>query len=165
MLVFKLKADHRNIPLSKRDFNNAVKGTHKDLGRYWHGALRPKHFTAAGAREYGYAPREGEKSKPGPRGFGSSYTGKKLKKWGHTKPLVWSGESKRRTQKLNLRPTSKRITIKMNAPALNFQAGKRTDLNMRRELETISDRETVGGISRMYQRLLDRHLARANRNR
>jgi hypothetical protein len=160
MLIYKLKADPKRIPLPKRAFNNAVKGAHEDMGRFWHGAIRPKHFTSAGAREYGYAPRDGERDHVGVRGFARSYTGIKLRRRGHTRPLVWSGDSMRQSGRLDVRATNKRVRVVMNVPTLNFSPKGRPDMNMRAELTEISDSDFAKMV-RVFQRSLDRRLARA----
>lgn len=52
-------------------------------GEYWHREILPRHFTHAGAAEYGYKPRH------------FKYTRYKLKRYGHTYPLVFRGDMKR----------------------------------------------------------------------
>jgi len=46
---------------------------------WWHVRVRPKHFTAAGARQYGYSPR------------GEKYTKFKSRKYKHSRPMVLTG--------------------------------------------------------------------------
>jgi hypothetical protein len=113
-------------------------------GRYWDQTFREKHFTSAGATEYGYTPREGERGNPSSKGFRRSYTGRKLRKFGHTRPLEYTGESRRRTRSPRIVATAKRgealVRIKMDSPGLNRRySGSR--INMRQEMTTVSTRE------------------------
>jgi hypothetical protein len=80
----------RDDDFTQRQWNNVKRAAWEDCGMFWLKDIRPKHFTVAGAREYGYTPRSGE----GQSGklFWRSYTGRKQKSKGHTRPLVWSGE-------------------------------------------------------------------------
>jgi len=167
MLIFKLHADAKKIPLTKRELNNAIKGANADMGLFWLGMIRPKHFTKAGAREYRYAPRQTYKpqkkgSKRDP--FRASYTGRKLKEKGHTRPLVWSGESELRSRQGRVDATSKRMRVVMNVPALNFSPKGHRDLDMLAELTEVSDAD-FAKMLRVFQRSLDQRVARASRQR
>ena len=48
--------------IAKRELNNILRGAWFKVGQFWHRRFRPKHFTHRGATEYGYAPRQGERS-------------------------------------------------------------------------------------------------------
>jgi hypothetical protein len=54
VLVLKRPAD-----VLVKDFRRAVKRGIEGAGVYWFQRMLPKHFTVAGAQEYGYAPRRG----------------------------------------------------------------------------------------------------------
>jgi len=164
MLKFKLHADHKSIPLTKREMNNAIKGANDDMGLFWLGMIRPKHFTKAGATEYGYAPRDGERGQGGKYGFKKTYTGRKLREKGHTRPLVWSGDSMRKSAQGRVQPTFKRMKVIMNVPTLNFSPVNRSDMNMRAELTEVSERD-FRQMLRVFQRSLDRRVRRASRQR
>lgn len=126
-------------PLKKRDFNKMKRKTFLRMGRQWHSEMRPKHFTHGGAREYGYRPRKGQSGNTHRKGFAQSYTGIKLRLVGHTRPLEFSGEGKRLSQIRNIRVTSKRVQIILPRK-FNFR-NPHSDINMREELTTISQRE------------------------
>lgn len=85
---------------------------HERAARYWHRVFMPKHFTVAGAREYGYQPRSGElgpggvpmeppripskraSSSGAPRMIANpKYAWRKRRQKGHGRPNVWSGRS------------------------------------------------------------------------
>lgn len=111
------------------------------LGEYWHRELLPKHFTNQGAKEYGYAPRKGEKGNKGGKGFRKSYTGRKLKRFGHTRPLVFTGELQRMSRFRNIKATSKGVKVTLpQARKANLRHPK-SNVNMADELTRFSDRD------------------------
>lgn len=52
-------------------------------------------FTAAWGREAGYSPRSGQNMQRGTKWFNNTYFGRKIRKFGHADPFVWSGETRR----------------------------------------------------------------------
>jgi hypothetical protein len=116
------------------------------IGKYWHENFRRKHFTEAGAAEYGYTPRRGEQAGLGGK-FWQTYTGRKLRKHGHKMPLVWTGRSKMATEVQDVRSTRNGARVVLHAPALNFR-NKHSNVNMRLEMTTISEAEarTLGEV-------------------
>lgn len=113
--------------IAKRELNNINKGTMQDVGEYWHNHFREKHFTTAGAREYGYAPRA--------RGYMIA----KAKKKGHQLPLVWTGVSRLRSMFPRIVATASKanakVRIVLNMPQLNRIP------RLREEMERVSQRE------------------------
>ena len=142
--------------MGKREWNNLVREMFHHLGIIWHKDFRAKHFTRRGASEYGYAPRSGERGNIPPQGFHRSYTGQKLKRFGHTRPLVFTGESERATRQRDIRATatSKRakVRVHLHAPKLNFRNPK-SKTNPGEEVRTISRKEaralTRGGAKNL----------------
>lgn len=136
--------------ISKANMNRKIKAAWLVAGTWWHKEMRPKHFTKRGAREYGYVPRYGE---PGSgRRFRGSYTGRKLRRFGHTNPLVFTGLSRDLTRVRDVRNTAKGVRVVMNAPTLNRRPrGGR--INMRDEMTRISIAERNQLI-----RLMDRKI-------
>jgi len=124
--------------------NSLMRSCWYNLGTMWVREFRPKHFTEAGAREYGYAPRVGERGRMSRKAFGKTYTGYKLRKFGHVNPLEYTGESEERTKAANIIAVATKerggVTIKMNAPALNFRR-KGSPIDMRREMTELSENE------------------------
>ena len=94
------------------------------MGEHWHREMRAKHFTHRGASEYGYDKRQGEGRSPGDKGFLRTYTGRKLRRFGHTYPLVWSGASRTLSAIRDVRATRDGSRVVMNTPTLNFRKGK-----------------------------------------
>lgn len=116
----------------------ANKAAFLEIGELWHKVMRPKHFTEEGARKYGYQKRKGEGESG--RAFWRSYTGRKMRKFGHTRPLEWSGLSKTLTAMRDVRATSTGARVVMRANALNFRNPHST-INMRDELTRITPDE------------------------
>jgi len=79
--------------LGKRHINNAMRRTLYAVGVRWVRRYLKLHFGNRATRRYGYAPRSGEAGSGRP--FRGSYTQRKLKSQGHTRPLEHSGEGKR----------------------------------------------------------------------
>jgi hypothetical protein len=124
--------------------NSLMRSCWYNIGTMWVREFRPKHFTEAGAHEYGYAPRVGESGRMSRKAFDKTYTGYKLRHYGHVDPLKYSGKSETATKAatINAIATKDRsgVTIKMNAPALNFRR-KGSPINMRREMTELSENE------------------------
>jgi hypothetical protein len=148
--------------LLKKLWNKLAKACWSEVAIHWHKEMRPKHFTHAGAREYGYDKRQGEggigrhddwralgagasfTDRMGRRAFYRTYTGRKLQRFGHTYPLVWSGASRTLTGMRNISATKSGSRVTMNAPTLNFRKGKTgTGKTMREEMTTVSSGERV----------------------
>jgi hypothetical protein len=140
MLVIKLRSEGAVPKVAKRTLNKSYKAAFQSAGLHWHRRYSRKHFTAAGAREYGYSPRQGERMGRGTKRFRKSYTGRKLRLFGHVLPLVWSGASRLLARIRDARSTSKGVRVLIHARTLNRprKGGKKS---MREEMTTISDRE------------------------
>ena len=116
---------------------------------YHHQKHIPKHFTAAGAEEYKYMARKGDKMPRGTKRFNRSYVGRKLKKYGHTRPLEFSGTSKRLTRVRDVRVTSKRGRLIL-PPGFNRKHPK-SRIRMRDEITAVPTSEEA-----VLTRLADR---------
>ena len=125
--------------LVKREWNKVKRAGFEAMARSWHQKLRPKHFTKAGAREYRYSPRDGEPGTKGARHFSQSYTGRKLRIFGHTLPLVYTGQSRRLSQLRVITATSKGSKVRIKAPTLNRPRPR--GKSMREEMTTVSRAE------------------------
>jgi hypothetical protein len=124
-----------------------------ELGEAWRDRYRPLHFQNAAMSRYSYTPRQGERGRTG-RSFARSYTGRKLRTKGHTRPLVWSGESEQITRTPNIEATAKRgtarVSVKMRAYTLNFRYPG-SPIDMRAELTTVipqESQELAAGLSK-----------------
>ena len=111
----------------------------------WHAKFRPKHFTKAGAKEYGYQPRAGEGLSG--KAYWRSYTGRKQRRLGQANPMVYSGKSRERTERKMFRAVSRgaksACQIRIGAPTLSYrrQVGKKQTPDMDKEMTTVTDRE------------------------
>lgn len=126
--------------MKRADEHRAQKETYEEMGLYWVDEHLPKHFTHAGAREYHYTERESFES--GIRSFNRSYQGQKLRKFGHTLPLMKTGAGMRRLRVRDVRPTKDGATVVLNAPVFNL-SNKYSRVDMRAELTAISDRDEL----------------------
>ena len=143
--------------LLKRELNKCHRDAMAWAGRYWDQQYREGHFANAATRKYGYTPRQGEPGRP-VRNFARSYTGKKLRLHGHTRPLEFTGESRRRTRNPRIVATAKKgeakVRVVMNSPGLNRRyAG--SPINMRDEATRVipSEGQAIGQqISKVAQK-------------
>lgn len=97
-----------------RDLNEILKGGYQQVGEMWHREMRPTRFTKRGARELNFPKRQGEQGGAQAKGgFQKSYTGRKLREKGHTKPNVWSGASELLSKARTVRATSKGVRVSL----------------------------------------------------
>ena len=121
------------------------------IGRWWHRVARPRHFNRGAFQRYGYTPRK--------RG----YIRRKKRKVGHARPLFLSGETWRNTAHHNVRATRKSVTVTYpTARTLNYKS-RGSQVNMRKEFETISASEEQHMTDLMFNSL-ERKLETAARN-
>src|SRR5687768_3579577 len=91
--------------------NRAVKEALTATAKEWHQKYYTLHFTKSGAVRYGYYKRKGEGQTPGSKPFKRSYTGRKLKEFGHTDPLKYSGETYQLGKVAKIKSTSKQSRV------------------------------------------------------
>jgi hypothetical protein len=115
--------------LMQRELNTINRETVRMMGQFWHQKYFAKHFTHAGATEYGYTPRN------------KFYELKKLKVHGHTYPLKYSGRGQQDASHPRIVATATRheakVHVIMHAPVFNFR-NPHSRINMRVELTTVS---------------------------
>jgi len=114
------------------------------VGTHWHRYILPKHFTHRGATEYRYAKRS------------DKYTTRKFQKFGHTYPLVWSGNLKRMAMGMrDVRATSKGVRIVLRVPPYIYQfRGDDRGVYPAQELRAVS-----GADAREIERTLNIHIS------
>jgi hypothetical protein len=146
---------------AQRTWNQMIREVWITRGELWHAEFRPKHFTKAGAREYGYHPRAGE---PGNtrKNFWRSYTGRKQRVMHHTRPLIWSGESMNLTRirvvQVQATKTKSRCEVVLRSPGFN-RRNPHSDIDMREEVTHVSDAESRE-IMQGFDAEMDARLAR-----
>ena len=123
--------------MGRREFNEYfMTPAMAEAGHHWAQKIVPKHFTYAAKSEYNYLPRRGESGSG--RGFKNSYTAKKLAKFGHTLPLVYSGELRESTRVYRVRATSKSVTVTLpDARKANWRHPN-SKIDMAAELSAVS---------------------------
>lgn len=122
--------------LKKGAFNAVLKVALREVAEYWAMKVLKKHFTPAGAREYGYRERS------------HKYLTRKRRKFGHADPLVLQGRLKRellRRSGFRISGTSKSVTITLRT------GGQLRSKDAGQELTTVSVRDRVD----LTQRLAD----------
>ena len=152
MILLKMKssegADFQN--LTKRLQGQFIKQGMSEAGKLWHVDIRPKHFTNRGATEYGYRPRQGERGSGGK--FNSSYTARKLRKFGHTRPLEYTGETKRMSRIVRVVNTSKSVKLRYSLRKLDFVQGARDEFSRFSEAD---EQLIVNTVDKSIQKQLD----------
>ncbi len=158
MLYFTLKETGPTPGILKRALPRLNKAAWKAAGIFWHTEFRPLHFLRSATRRYGYLPRSGSRLPRGSKGFRRSYSGRKLRKYHHMKPLVFSGQSRDLTKIRNIKATSKGVRVSMNAPALNARP-KDGRIRMHKELRKVipAEREAIAEVlAKEFERQADR---------
>ncbi len=109
---------------------------------YWHRFILKKHFTHSGAREYNYDERQGSRGGEDGRTFNQTYTGQKLKKWGHTNPLQLSGKMKQQAMTvMDSRPKGTGGDLVLHVPPYIYYKPYASSPTMPKELTAISQRD------------------------
>lgn len=140
-------------------YRAARKAAWHEAGTLFHVTMRDNRFTSAHGRKAGYAPRRGESAGLTPGEFWRSYTGQKLKKWRHTRPLEWSGETRRRVRACAISTTSKGCRVAYSgASKLNFRP-RGGNINMADEFRRLIPDE-IQRLAARYDRALDAALRR-----
>jgi hypothetical protein len=71
----------------------------------FHTVYRDRRFTNEHALEAGYGRRKGELLARGTKAFQRSYTGRKLRMFGHTRPLEFTGETRNKMRAASISST------------------------------------------------------------
>lgn len=145
----------------KRAFNAASKLAWHDVGVYFHEHLREKRFTEEHARAVGYTRRRGELLPRGTKAFRNSYTGRKLQRFGHTRPLELTGDTRRAMRTATLAATGNGVKVRYpGAQAFNFRNPK-SQVRMNEEFRRLTHEETML-LGDVYDRRLDEYLKAAD---
>ena len=131
----------------KRVYNASSKASWEDAGTYFHSEMSDDRFTHRHATLAGFAART------------KAYTSRKLKKFGHTNPLEYSGRSRRLSRTANITSTSKGASVRYpGLNTLNFRNPKaRVPINMADEFRRVTTQE-ADQLASVYDRSLDRSL-------
>lgn len=112
------------------------------IGTHWHRLYMAEHFKNSAMTRYPgvYKPRKGERGNEHPKGFKYSYTGRKLRRFGHTLPLVFSGQSRRLAGIRDVRSTSNGGRVVIHARTFN-RKNPDSKINMREEATVVNAAE------------------------
>lgn len=132
--------------LSKRDLNKILRHEFHKAGDHWMRHYRKRHFTRGAFQRYS----EVYKSR------GRSYAKRKERAKKHSRPLVFTGETERRSRAGTVRSTRNGFTITIPAPALNLKS-RGQKVNMRAEMEFINKQE-ANTMGQMIARGLERQI-------
>ena len=148
------------VNLTQREWNTITREAWYTVGDKFHKTFVKKHFTKAGAREYGYTPRKGEEFGRKTKARRKSYIGKKKADYGHELPLVFTGHTRDAARRANIKAYAMRkgsgVRVIMNLPTLNFRP-KGGKIDMRDEMLRISDRERAW-VAALLGNLLDKKI-------
>ena len=137
----------------RRAINDVLREAMMAAGQHWGRHFLMKHFTRAGAREYGYEPRKGERARPGGKRFGR-IAGPAEKRAGEILPLVYTGDLKRAATfyKVTAGATRNRIYATVTLP--NAQGFNRLDPKYRGDISKVSDAEWKVLVDLINQRTI-----------
>ncbi len=139
----------------RRIFGHLQKAAWQVTAEAFHEHYRDLRFTEAHGKAAGYSPRKGEGTSG--KTFWRSYAGRKRKKFGHSRPLEWSGETRRAVAMANVATTRTHARIAYpGARKLNFRHPK-SDIRMSQEFTKILPSEAAD-LGRRFDDELDRLL-------
>jgi hypothetical protein len=122
----------------KKAITAQMKQSWFEAGRYFHLNMRERRFTQAHATKAGYAKRS------------VKYTQYKFRKFGHTRPLEFSGTARRLMKSANISSTSKGARVAYpGARVFNFRNPKsdpKMSLNIEFRSLTFDDAEELEGV-------------------
>ena len=137
--------------ISVKAFNEAQKKAFRAVGEYWHQHILPQHFTHAGARRYGYQRRS------------RRYESYKLRKYGHTYPLVKTGQMKREALMIrDVREKNSRVKVFLHGPKHLWQFRKDYGASDKAKELTAVDSKDEATIIRIFDQVMTEELGRAS---
>lgn len=141
----------------RKAFNAAARAAWYATALFFHSVYRDRRFTEEHAREAGYARRKGELLTRGTKAFERSYTGRKLRLFGHTRPLEFSGRTRAQVRAASISSTSKMGKAAYpGASKFSFRHPK-SKIRMQDEFRRITDRE-ADELGQYFDEQLDQEL-------
>ena len=130
-----------------KELRRARKIAYAEAAEYWHRRLLPKHFTTGAEERYGYQPRT------------EGYKYRKARAKGHTRPLVWSGETRRMVMRsASISTTAKGATVKMRGPKYLYAYHKNRWEPHKAEELTFTTKGEIHRMGQLVDRKVTRHL-------
>lgn len=131
-LMYQIDESGLTPRLAQRAMNDINRTTAFDMATEWKVDMLPDRFTHRGAAELGFTPRN------------FFYERRKLKRWGHTYPNVWTGKSRERARLADVKATATKLQARarvvIDAPTLNLNP-RGSRINKREEIVRTSVRE------------------------
>lgn len=91
----------------KSSFNAASKTSWHRTTVHFHATMRENRFDPAHQQAAGFAQRKGQGLPKGSKAYNRSYTGRKEKRFGHTRALEFTGDTRRAIKSARISSTSK----------------------------------------------------------
>lgn len=129
LIVFHVKEVGPTPGVMKREINNVLKEAWRLMLLYWHKRFIPQHFREIAKSLYDYKPRS------------KRYEARKKRLKGHTKPLVFTGETETLSRTVTVRSTFRGGRMRMPIRKLNYR-------RLRPELEAL----TAGEVMQLERR-------------
>lgn len=146
----------------KRVFNAAQKAAWRDVAWEFHSNYRDKRFTPEHAIAAGYTRRKGEMIPRDTKAFRQSYTGRKLRMFGHTNPLQFTGDTRRAVKWASVSSTSKGGKAAYSgARVFNFRP-PRSKVRMGEEFRRITPQEAIE-LGKYFDQQLDARLKESDK--
>jgi len=142
MSILRLDIDPQNLAkfgLRRRAIQQHTRESLAAMGREWHARYLPLHFDESAYQRYGYYQRKGMGLATDSRAFRRSYAGRKVRKIGSNRPLVFTGETFALARLLKLRVTSKQARVILPS-GLNRKHPK-SRISMRDEVTRLTQNE------------------------
>ena len=138
-----------------KQHRQASRQAYQEIAEQHHRENTPKRFTTEHAQAAGYRKRSGENLQFGTKAFWGSYTGRKLRKFGHMLPLVYTGQTRDRARMATIQVTTNRGQLRYSVNALNFNPWTRDEFArlITPEVEALGQT-----FDRVYSRIFDQDL-------
>lgn len=135
----------RKFGVMGRGLQRAQRDALEAMGRRWHDTFLPLHFLPSAFERYGYTKRKGMLLDRNSKAFRASYAGRKERRVGHNRPLVFSGEGESLARLVQLRSNSKQVRVVLPRK-YNFRHPK-SRVSMRDEITRIIPSEAADLIA------------------
>ena len=148
MIPIKFKIKREGLTYGKKEWGVALRMAWQKVAEFWHGTILGKHFEEGAVQEYGYSHRT------------TKYRIRKRKKFGHDRPLVFTGN----LEKLMKRTRDIRVgkkggylgaDIVLHGPSYLYAYHKGTQVNKAAELRAISKGDAQKCAQVMDQKLVE----------
>jgi len=143
MIVVSIEVDKKKLRKlgHRRDaIRKAQQAAYEAMAREWHAKFLMLHFAEQAYDRYGIK-RVGRRAARDSKTFRYSHTGRKLKRKGHMKPLVWTGRAMMESQLLRMTSTSKWAKVRLSN-RFNLRP-RRSSTSMREEITRIIPSESA----------------------